>query len=90
MEATGLKVGHDEVTIVQMYHNWLASPFNYRNNNSCPLEKLDMPKIAEEIDKFIQELKDKTDNKNAILYGINGHKILALMELKERLSNFKA
>ncbi|MFH1528945.1 MAG: hypothetical protein ABIG69_20265 [Bacteroidota bacterium] len=27
-------VGHDEATIIQMYNDWLASPFNYRNTNS--------------------------------------------------------
>uniref|UniRef100_A0A6H1ZSC2 Uncharacterized protein n=1 Tax=viral metagenome TaxID=1070528 RepID=A0A6H1ZSC2_9ZZZZ len=48
-----------------------------------------IPEIAEEIDEFIQELKDDTTNSNSIIFGINGHKILALMEIKKRLAELK-
>lgn len=42
------------------------------------------------IDGYIQGLKQDMGNENSIIYGINGHKILALMELQKRLSNFSA
>jgi len=46
----------------------------------------DKAEVETIIGEFIKELKDKTVNHNPILFGINGHKILALMELKERIN----
>jgi len=37
------------------------------------------------IDEYINELRGKSEIQNAIIYGINGFKILTLMEIKERI-----
>ena len=79
-----IAVSHDKKTL-----EILIGSDDWGNNYiEVPIEFI-AKRLNDEVDKLIQELKEKAENQNSILFGINGHKILVLMELKERLGSPK-
>lgn len=60
------------------------------NEDGKYIEHSIMQKVKEVIDVYIQQLKDARINQTSILNDIIGYKILALIELKERISKLTA